>query len=156
MTVPEKITQKSPAWSSDDLDSNPHQVEDKSHRIERMFTSIARKYDLNNRIHSIWQDQVWRQKAVELANLTLSDEVVDVACGTGDLAMAFCRAGARKVTGVDFTQSMLDIAVNKTQVAGLEIEYMLGDAMDLNLPDCTADIVPGLPPGPSRSDQHLF
>ena len=141
MRVPEEFTQRTPAWSKDDLHSDPHHVGDKSKRVEQMFTAIARKYDLNNRLHSLWQDQVWRQRAVKMANLTGDEDVVDVACGTGDLAMAFCTAGVKSVIGVDFTQAMLEIAVNKAAIADLPIEFRQGDAMHLDLPDCSADVV---------------
>ena len=44
------------------LKENPHSASDKAKRIEAMFTEIARKYDLNNRLHSVWQDQKWRKQ----------------------------------------------------------------------------------------------
>ncbi len=141
MTLPDEISTKSPVWSGEDLKENPHSAVDKAGRVEAMFTSIARKYDLNNRLHSMWQDQVWRQRAVALAEVTKTDDVVDVACGTGDLAMAFCKAGARSVLGIDFTLAMLDIAVTKAQRAGLPIEYRQGDAMNLRLKAASTDIV---------------
>jgi len=141
MKVPEEITSKKPAWSSSDLANNPHAASDKSKRVERMFTSIARRYDLNNRLHSLWQDQIWRQKVVKIADITDSDAVLDVACGTGDLSMAFYASGAGSVIGIDFTQAMLDIAVIKAKDASMAIEYSQGDAMNLNLPDCSFDVV---------------
>ena len=141
MKVQEEIASKKPAWDDENLASNPHDVEDKAARVEAMFTSIARKYDLNNRLHSLWQDQIWRQHAVELANIAENDVVFDIACGTGDLAMAFSRTGVRSVKGIDFTQAMLDIAVHKASVANLPITYSQGDAMALDLPDCSADVV---------------
>ena len=62
---------------------------DKRSRVQRMFAAIAPSYDLNNRLHSLWMDQAWRRKAVKLAELKPTDRVVDVACGTGDLTLAF-------------------------------------------------------------------
>ena len=141
MTMPDEMSRDKPAWSGEDLESNPHQRLDKATRVETMFTSIAKKYDLNNRLHSMWQDQLWRQRAVALSKVTSEDDVVDVACGTGDLSIAFAKAGARSVLGVDFTQAMLDIAVTKTRIQGYSIEYLQGDAMHLALPDASADIV---------------
>ena len=76
------------AWN-DDLLRNPHAVADKRTRVQRMFAAIAPSYDLNNRLHSLWMDQYWRRKAVKLAELKPDDRVVDVACGTGDLALRF-------------------------------------------------------------------
>src|SRR3954453_24139012 len=83
-------TEPTAAWD-DGLLRNPHAVADKRTRVRQMFAAIAPSYDLNNRLHSLWMDQRWRKKAVYLANLRQSDAVVDVACGTGDLACAFER-----------------------------------------------------------------
>ena len=141
MTAPDDISDKTPAWSEIDLGENPHEAQDKARRVEEMFTSIARNYDLNNRLHSLWLDQVWRKKAVRLASISSDDDIVDVACGTGDLAMAFYKAGVRSVLGVDFTQAMLDLAVVKAKSASMNIEYRQGDAMQLDIPDATADVV---------------
>ena len=141
MTVPDDIASKKPAWSGEDLEINPHLASDKAKRVEAMFSSIAKSYDMNNRIHSMWQDQVWRRRAVKIAMATTTDDVVDVACGTGDLAMAFCKAGVGSVLGIDFTQAMLNYAVIKSKNAGMPIEYRQGDAMNLYLDDESADIV---------------
>src|SRR3954453_3791377 len=84
-------TEPTAAWD-DGLLRNPHTVADKRGRVQRMFAAIAPSYDLNNRLHSLWMDQRWRRKAVKLAKLTFTDDVVDVACGTGDLTLAFLRA----------------------------------------------------------------
>src|SRR5436305_8190146 len=81
-------TQTTPAWD-ENLLRNPHAVSDKRSRVQRMFAAIAPSYDLNNRLHSLWMDQRWRKKAVKLAMLKPLDRVVDVACGTGDLALQF-------------------------------------------------------------------
>ncbi len=144
MTLPDEISQKTttaPAWSDAELSKNPHGAQDKAERVEAMFTSIAHSYDLNNRVHSMWQDQVWRSRAVRLAKLTGTEDIVDVACGTGDLSMAFYKANVRSVIGIDFTQAMLDFAVAKAVASSMEIEYRQGDAMDLDLPDNSADVV---------------
>lgn len=79
------------AWN-DALLRDPHQVRDKRQRVQKMFAAIAPSYDLNNRLHSLWMDQRWRRQAVELAQLEPTDIVVDVACGTGDLTIAFASA----------------------------------------------------------------
>src|SRR5689334_4480122 len=109
------------AWN-DDLLRNPHAVADKRTRVQRMFAAIAPSYDLNNRLHSLWMDQYWRRTAVKLATLKPTDAVVDVACGTGDLTMAFARKllsldpyheNPVRVMGIDFTFEMLPIARRK-------------------------------------------
>jgi demethylmenaquinone methyltransferase/2-methoxy-6-polyprenyl-1,4-benzoquinol methylase len=109
----------------DKLLANPHTVADKRTRVQKMFAAIAPSYDLNNRLHSLWMDQRWRRKAVSLARLKPTDVVVDVACGTGDLALEFLarlswlnepldRApDPGQALGIDFTFEMLPIAAAK-------------------------------------------
>ncbi len=141
MSVPDELSSKKQAWSREDLKGNPHGIDDKPSRVNSMFTSIARAYDFNNHLHSLWLDQMWRRRAVKIANLTRDDDVLDVACGTGDLAMAFQRGGAKSVLGIDFTLAMLDIAVTKANKTQLPIEYRQGDAMNLQLEDQSFDVV---------------
>ncbi len=104
-----------PAWSDADLANNPHAAADKARRVRQMFSAIAPSYDLNNRLHSLWRDQAWRRAAVKQAMVKPGDVVLDVACGTGDLSMAFATAGAARVIGVDFTYEMLTVAMGKGQ-----------------------------------------
>ena len=109
-----------------------------------MFAAIAASYDLNNRLHSFGRDQAWRRAAVRLTGIGPDDDVLDVACGTGDLAEAFADAGPRSVVGVDFTEPMLAIARHKAErrdADAVEPAYRHGDAMDLEFPDASFDVV---------------
>jgi len=116
-----------------------------------MFAAIARRYDLNNRLHSLGRDQAWRRRAVALCEIQPTDDVLDVACGTGDLTLAFAAAGPRSVTGLDFTPQMLDIARAKARrtasrapssAAGtLQPTFVQGDAMNLPFADASFDAV---------------
>lgn len=152
------------AWN-DDLLRNPHAVADKRTRVQKMFAAIAPSYDINNRLHSLWMDQYWRRKAVKLANLKPTDRVVDVACGTGDLAIKFSDALIRSygsersfpfVFGIDFTYEMLPLARKKARIelpsymndpigipppSNCQISWLNGDAQALPLPDQSADVV---------------
>ena len=143
------------AWD-EDLLKNPHAVADKRQRVQKMFAAIAPSYDINNRLHSLWMDQRWRKKAVELALLNPMDVVVDVACGTGDLIEAFREYGGfhwvRPLTddepdpqyiGIDFTFEMLPIARRKSTFYDLTtcIRYINGDALALPLPETCCDVV---------------
>lgn len=133
------------AWQAPQLATNPHECSDKAARVKAMFAAIAKSYDLNNRVHSFGLDQRWRRATVRIAEVTATDDVVDVACGTGDLAEAFLCAGVRSVRGVDFTPEMLEVAREKSERtrpnATMRVEYKEGDATALDLPDACADIV---------------
>jgi demethylmenaquinone methyltransferase/2-methoxy-6-polyprenyl-1,4-benzoquinol methylase len=108
-------------WDDQSL-TNPHAAADKRQRVQKMFAAIAPTYDLNNRLHSLGLDQAWRRKAVKLATLKPTDRVVDVACGTGDLTLAFAdrlvqlagHLNRSQVVGVDFTFEMLPLARAKS------------------------------------------
>ncbi len=135
-----------PAWTDRDLSASPHAREDKPERVRRMFAAIAGSYDLNNRVHALWQDQAWRRFAVRVSALRADDRVLDVACGTGDLSEWFARGGAREVVGLDFTAEMLDIArVKATRRTprwhAERIRYMQGDAQQLPFDDASFDVV---------------
>lgn len=140
------------AWT-DPLLANPHAVADKATRVNRMFSAIAPSYDINNRVHSLWMDQHWRNVAVRMAAVRPRDTVVDVACGTGDLTLKFAEAvgksggttpAAGQVVGIDFTYAMLPIAREKggrARAAGQAVRWINGDALALPLPDGSADVV---------------
>jgi len=150
-------------WN-DTLLQNPHEVSDKRTRVQKMFAAIAPSYDLNNRLHSLWMDQHWRRKAVKLANLKPTDIVVDVACGTGDLAIKFAdrlwkiresMAPSGRIIGVDFTFEMLPLAREKARSIfawGIEsyprpttldrtVRWLSADALALPLSDSSADVL---------------
>jgi demethylmenaquinone methyltransferase / 2-methoxy-6-polyprenyl-1,4-benzoquinol methylase len=138
----------SPAWSDAELagQANPHQHADKPTKVRGMFAAIADSYDLNNRVHSLWQDVRWRNFAVKMAKVQPGEHVLDVACGTGDLTQAFAtRSQAAKVVGVDFTPAMLAHAGEKRQKLAQEpaskITYAEGDAQQLQYPDASFDVV---------------
>jgi demethylmenaquinone methyltransferase/2-methoxy-6-polyprenyl-1,4-benzoquinol methylase len=143
-------------WSEADLQANPHAAPDKADRVQSMFAAIAGRYDLNNRLHSFGRDQAWRRRAVRLAEVCPTDVVLDVACGTGDLTLAFAAAAPspRSVTGVDFTDEMLDLARAKAIQHGLagtapegsarhasSVTFLHADAMDLPFDAESFDIV---------------
>lgn len=135
------------AWTRADLRNDPHDAADKPQRVQRMFTAIARSYDLNNRLHSFGCDQRWRRRVVKLAAVRPSDEVLDAACGTGDLTILFARSSAARVVGVDFAPAMLEIAREKwrrrkqSAPPSGPLEFITADVMDLEFDDATFDIV---------------
>ena len=121
-------------------------MSDKAERVQRMFAAIARSYDLNNRLHSFGRDQAWRRRVVKLCHAQSTEAVLDVACGTGELAEAFADAGPQSVVGADFTEEMLQVAraksARRSACAGrLAVDYRWGDAMSLPFDDASFDVV---------------
>ena len=89
------------------LPASVRDAPDKGGRVRRMFNSIAPRYELVNALFSAGRDRVWRRRAVELADVGPGDDVLDIACGTGDFSRAFARANPRLVVGCDFAHQML-------------------------------------------------
>lgn len=108
-------------------------------RIREMFARIARAYDLNNRLHSLWRDQAWRRLGARLAALSAGESALDVACGTGDLTALLARTPDARVVGLDFCEAMLERARRK--FPRLPIEWIAGDARALPFPDQSFDVV---------------
>src|SRR5918911_4245394 len=105
-------------------------------QVKAMFDRIARVYDRMNSVMTAGMHHRWRRRAAELARVGPGSTALDVATGTGDLAIALARRGA-DVTGSDFAPAMLAIARRKAP--GLRFEE--GDALDLSYPDATFDAV---------------
>ncbi len=135
------MDEPAPMWTKTNL-ADPHQQADKAGRVRAMFSAIAPSYDLNNRLHSFGRDQAWRKAAVRYAQLQPGDRVLDVACGTGDLSLAFLRAlgPSGQVVGLDYTAEMLDVARRK-RPADDRLSWTQGDAMALPFDDDAFDVV---------------
>ncbi len=131
-------------WQEKELANDPHQRGDKPQKVQAMFSAIAGAYDLNNRLHSFGLDQAWRRAAIRIAKVTPTDDVVDIACGTGDLTELFAQSPARSVIGLDFTPAMLDVARQKSarrKHPRAIPRYEHGDATSLSLADASADVI---------------
>lgn len=109
--------------------------------VEQMFDDIAPTYDKLNHILSLNVDKGWRRKAVRRIVATRPTHVLDVACGTGDFAIALAKAGVERVTGVDISQGMLDVGIDKVETLGLNIEMHVDDCEHLSIADDTFDAV---------------
>jgi demethylmenaquinone methyltransferase/2-methoxy-6-polyprenyl-1,4-benzoquinol methylase len=101
-----------------------------------MFDRIARVYDRMNSVMTAGMHHRWRERAADLAQVGPGSTALDVATGTGDLAVELARRGA-EVTGIDFAPAMLEIARRKAP--GLRFEE--GDALNLAQPDGSFDAV---------------
>ena len=103
-------------------------------QVKAMFDRIARVYDRMNSVMTAGMHHRWRERAADLAQVGPGSTALDVATGTGDLAIELARRGA-EVTGSDFAPAMLEIA--RTKAPGLTFEE--GDALDLAYPDGSFD-----------------
>ena len=103
--------------------------------VQTMFDRIAPVYDVMNRAMTMGLDRRWRRLAAR-AVVNEGDDVLDSCCGTGDLAIEGARLGGR-VTGLDFSEPMLERARRKAQ----DVEWVAGDVLALPFDDATFDAV---------------
>lgn len=108
-----------------------------------MFGAIADRYDVMNWVMTMGQDQRWRRSAAEAAALQTGGRALDVATGTGDLAVELAeRVGpGGEVVAMDFAEPMLLIARRKFSSRTLPISFETGDALDLRYPANSFDAV---------------
>jgi demethylmenaquinone methyltransferase/2-methoxy-6-polyprenyl-1,4-benzoquinol methylase len=106
--------------------------------VRSMFDRIAPVYDVMNRVMTAGLDGRWRKLAAA-AVVRSGDRVLDAACGTGDLALADLAAGASRVTGLDFSEPMLERARRKTAKQASVFDWVQGDMLALPFADATFD-----------------
>ncbi|WP_027378390.1 bifunctional demethylmenaquinone methyltransferase/2-methoxy-6-polyprenyl-1,4-benzoquinol methylase UbiE [Chryseobacterium daeguense] len=115
----------------------------KKSQVEDMFDNIAPKYDLLNHVLSMKIDVLWRNTLVKWMKNDNPQEVLDVATGTGDLAITIEKGTGSKVIGLDLSQQMLNVGVIKIKKLKLDgkISMQKGDAENLPFEDNRFDAV---------------
>ena len=105
----------------------------KKEQVTTMFDGIAKQYDVLNRVISLGIDQSWRRKVVRMATQLKPKRIIDVATGTGDLAIALKSTGAGEIVGLDISPGMLEIGTKKVHSLSLDdqIQMVLGDGEKL-------------------------
>lgn len=88
---------------------------EKKQKVKTIFDSIAGKYDFLNHLLSFGVDHYWRRKALKLTKVDSESFLLDVACGTGDVAIEAYRQGARNIIGADFSHTMLGLFKKKSE-----------------------------------------
>ena len=107
-----------------------------------MFNGIAPKYDILNTILSFGIHHLWRRKTVNVGALKANSRLLDCATGTGDLAIAFKKSNPLVgVTGLDFSNKMLEIAQKKIKNVSLDIDLLTGDILSLPFKNNSFDAV---------------
>lgn len=106
----------------------------KKEQVAQMFNHIARRYDFLNHFLSLGIDHLWRKKTIQcLKDISPNSVILDVASGTGDLAIAALKLKPRKIVGIDISEEMLNIGITKIQKKGFQniIELKKGDSENL-------------------------
>jgi demethylmenaquinone methyltransferase / 2-methoxy-6-polyprenyl-1,4-benzoquinol methylase len=100
-------------------------------QVQAMFDRIARVYDRMNAVMTAGLDRRWRERAADLAAVSPGDRALDVATGTGDLALELARrvAPGGEVVGADFSEAMLEIA--RTKAPGGAVRFEAANALEL-------------------------
>jgi demethylmenaquinone methyltransferase/2-methoxy-6-polyprenyl-1,4-benzoquinol methylase len=113
-----------------------NQEQSKKEQVEIMFDNIAPTYDKLNHIMSLNIDRIWRRRVMRIVRRAKAHKIMDVATGTGDLAIAMAkRVDRTQILGVDLSEEMLAVARRKIEKQGLEERIMLakGDAENLDM-----------------------
>ena len=108
----------------------------KKAQVEEMFDNIAPSYDKLNHIISFNLDRIWRRRVMRIVRRAKAVKIMDIATGTGDLAIAMAkRVDRTQILGIDLSEEMLAVARRKVQKQGLEERIMLekGDAENLTM-----------------------
>ena len=90
-------------------------MNDKKNKVKNIFDSIAFRYDFLNHLLSFGVDKYWRRKALRLSKINSESFLLDVACGTGDVAIEAYKQGVRKIVGADFSHNMLGLFTKKSE-----------------------------------------
>lgn len=120
-----------------------HQTSSKKQQVTHMFDGISKDYDLLNRVISLGIDQSWRKKVVKLVAEKKPQRILDIATGTGDLAIALKKTEAEEIVGLDISPGMLSIGAKKVLDLKLDntISMVIGDSEALDYPSNSFDVV---------------
>lgn len=115
----------------------------KKEQVAKMFDTISGEYDGLNRVISFGIDVKWRKKVVKIVDQTNPKSILDIATGTGDLAIALAKTNADKIIGLDISSGMLDIGKQKILKEKLEktIDMVLADSENMPFEDNTFDAI---------------
>lgn len=115
----------------------------KKEQVEQMFDNISGNYDNLNRMISLGTDQGWRKKVLAMVSATNPTSILDIATGTGDLAILLSKSNAEKIIGLDLSAGMLEVGKQKIKALNLDskIEMIQGDSENLPFEDNSFDAI---------------
>ena len=116
--------------------------ENKREKVENMFDGIAEKYDFLNHFLSFGVDYYWRNKVLKIIKSRKPKSILDIATGTGDLAILASKAKPERIVGIDISQNMLNVGIEKVSKKGLKnlITLQKEDSENLSFDDNTFDL----------------
>lgn len=109
----------------------------KKEEVAEMFNNISGRYDFLNHFLSLGIDKIWRKKAIRELREVAPERILDIATGTGDFALAALKLKPKEVVGVDISQGMLNVGIDKMKKKGVDqiISMRLGDSEALPFED---------------------
>ncbi|WP_425077728.1 bifunctional demethylmenaquinone methyltransferase/2-methoxy-6-polyprenyl-1,4-benzoquinol methylase UbiE [Psychroserpens sp. S379A] len=115
----------------------------KKQQVTQMFDNISKDYDGLNRVISFGIDIKWRNKVVDIVAKTKPKTILDIATGTGDLAINLTRTQADKIVGLDISDGMLEVGRKKISAKNLDdkISMVIGDSENLPFEDNAFDAI---------------
>ena len=115
----------------------------KKEQVAQMFDTISGNYDGLNRVISFGIDVKWRKKVLKMVSATQPKIILDIATGTGDLAILMANTNAEKIIGLDISAGMLDVGRKKIHQKNLsdKIEMVLADSENMPYEDATFDAI---------------
>ena len=115
----------------------------KKEQVARMFDNISANYDGLNRVISFGIDISWRKKVVQLVSKNNPKQILDIATGTGDLAIMMSQLNPDKIIGLDISAGMLDVGKRKIANVNLsdKIDMVVGDSENMPFDDNTFDAI---------------
>ena len=119
------------------------QSKGKKEQVANMFNAISPQYDFLNHLLSGGIDIIWRKKAIKLLQNKGIKTILDIATGTGDFAIEALKINPEKIVGVDISEGMLSVGIEKIKKMGLEktIQLQKGDSEKLPFSDNSFDAV---------------
>lgn len=114
-------------------------ADEHARRVREMFARISKRYDLLNHLLSANVDRRWRRAVIRKLRplLRVDAQLLDVACGTGDLTLAMFESTGAQVVGLDFCRPMLELAMRKAP----SLRFVEGDALNLPFADRSFDAI---------------
>ncbi|MDI9309435.1 MAG: bifunctional demethylmenaquinone methyltransferase/2-methoxy-6-polyprenyl-1,4-benzoquinol methylase UbiE [Limnohabitans sp.] len=127
------------------ISTKPYKNSDssKKEQVSKMFDNISKNYDNLNRVISFGIDIKWRKKILKMVSIKKPKNILDIATGTGDLAILLSQSSAEKIIGLDISEGMLEVGRQKInqKVLSDKIEMKLGDSENIPFEDNTFDCI---------------